>query len=43
MMDMVNEEYPDIEWVIDAKGYFQKKKLCFCPFVCSLSYINTKK
>ena len=44
MMDMVNEEYPDIEWVIDAKGNIRKENYDACDsLVCALAYINTKR
>ena len=44
MMDMVNEEYPDIQWQLNSKGEIKKENYDACDsLVCSLAYINTKK
>lgn len=44
MMDMVNEEYPDIEWVLNPKGEIRKENYDACDsLVCALAYINTKR
>lgn len=44
MMDMVNEQYPDIKWIIDSKGKIKKENYDACDsLVCVLAYINTKR
>ena len=44
MMDMVNEMYPNIEWVKDKKGNIKKENYDACDsLVCTLAYININR
>ena len=44
MMDMVNEQYPEINWVLDSKQKIRKENYDACDsLVCALAYINTKR
>ena len=44
MMDLVNEEYPEIEWLYNSKGNLKKENYDACDsLVCALAYINKKK
>jgi len=44
MMNMVNEKYPDIQWIYDKKGDLKKENFDACDsLVCVLAYINEKK
>lgn len=44
MMNMVNEAYPQIEWVRNNKGEIKKENYDACDsLVCALAYINTKR
>jgi len=41
MMDMVNNIYPDIEWIKNAKGELKKENYDACDsLICALAYIN---
>ena len=43
-MDMVNEQYPEINWVLDSKQKIRKENYDACDsLVCALAYINTKR
>ena len=44
MMDMVNEMYPDIEWVKNKNGEIKKENFDACDsLVCTLAYININR
>ena len=44
MMNMVNEKYPDIQWIYDKKDELKKENYDACDsLVCVLAYINEKK
>jgi hypothetical protein len=44
MMDMVNEQYPDIDWILDANGEIKKENYdANDSLICALAYINTKR
>lgn len=44
MMDMVNEMYPDIEWVKKRNGTIKKENFDACDsLVCTLAYININR
>ena len=44
MMDMVNEVYPEIDWILDKKGSIRKENYDACDsLVCALAYINSKR
>ena len=44
MMDMVNEMYPNIEWVTDKHGKIKKENYDACDsLVCTLAYININR
>jgi hypothetical protein len=41
MMNMVNEKYPGIPWVISEKGLFKKENYDACDsLICALAYVN---
>lgn len=41
MMNMVNESYPDIPWVLDKNGELKKENYDACDsLICALAYIN---
>lgn len=41
MMNMVNETYPDIEWIKNAKGELKKENYDACDsLICALAYVN---
>lgn len=41
MMNMVNELYPNIPWILDKKGEIKKENYDACDsLVCALAYIN---
>ena len=43
-MNMVNEKYPDIQWIYDKKDELKKENYDACDsLVCVLAYINEKK
>lgn len=44
MMDMVNSQYKDIEWIKDKNGNIKKENYDACDsLVCALAYINVTK
>lgn len=44
MMDMVNEDYPEIEWLINKKGEIAKENYDACDsLICALAYINVNR
>lgn len=44
MMNLVNEQYPNINWVYNKKGELKKENFDACDsLVCALAYINEKK
>ena len=44
MMNMVNEKYPDIQWIYDKKNELKKENYDACDsLVCVLAYINEKR
>lgn len=44
MMNMVNEKYPNIQWIYDKKNELKKENYDACDsLVCVLAYINEKK
>ena len=44
MMNMINEMYPDIEWVLNQKGELKKENYDACDsLVCTLAYININR
>lgn len=44
MMDMVNEMYPDIEWIKNKKGIIKKENYDACDsLICTLAYININR
>ena len=41
MMNMVNETYPDIPWVLDKDGELKKENYDACDsLICALAYVN---
>ena len=41
MMNMVNEAYPDIPWVLDKNGELKKENYDACDsLICALAYVN---
>lgn len=41
MMNMVNEKYPEIEWIYNKKGELRKENYDACDsLVCALAYVN---
>lgn len=43
MMDLVNEQYPNINWVYNQKGQIKKENFDACDsLVCALAFINQK-
>lgn len=41
MMNMVNEVYPDIPWILDKKGELKKENYDACDsLICALAYVN---
>jgi hypothetical protein len=44
MMDMVNEMYPNIEWVLNKHGKIKKENYDACDsLVCTLAYVNINR
>ena len=44
MMNMVNEMYPNIEWILNTKGEIKKENYDACDaLVCVLAYININR
>ena len=44
MMNMVNERYPDIQWLYNSKGKLEKENFDACDsLICALAYINVKR
>lgn len=44
MMNMVNEMYPELEWIYNAKGELRKENFDACDsLVCALAYININR
>lgn len=44
MMNMVNEKYPNIPWLLDKKGNLKKENYDSCDaLVCALAYANEKR
>ena len=44
VMNLVNEKYPDINWVFNKKGDFKKENFDACDsLVCALAYSNLKR
>ena len=41
MMNMVNETYPDIPWILDKNGELKKENYDACDsLICALAYVN---
>ena len=44
MMNMVNEMYPNIEWILNKKGEVKKENYDACDsLVCALAYVNINR
>ena len=44
MMNLVCDKYPNINWVLDAKGEIKKENYDACDsLVCALAYVNQKR
>lgn len=44
MMDMVNQHYPDIPWMVDKKGGLKKENYDACDaLICTLAYVNVNR
>lgn len=44
MMDMVNQNYPDIPWILNKKGEIKKENYDACDaLVCALAYVNVNR
>lgn len=44
MMNMVNETYPEIEWIYNSKGELKKENYDACDsLICALAYINVNR
>jgi hypothetical protein len=41
MMNMVNEVYPEIPWILDKNGELKKENYDACDsLICALAYVN---
>ena len=44
MMNMVNETYPEIEWIYNSKGELKKENYDACDsLICALAYVNVNR
>ena len=44
MMDKVNDDYPEIEWILNKKGEIAKENYDACDsLICALAYINVNR
>lgn len=44
MMDMVNQCYPDIPWILNKKGELKKENYDACDaLICTLAYVNVNR
>lgn len=44
MMDMVNQNYPEIPWILNKKGELKKENFDACDaLICTLAYVNVNR